>query len=151
MGAYVGRDVLVEFSIAPESAVRAGLTYQTLGMMRGKELKASWDTVDTTGDKSAGATRSSLATFKNVEFSGDCVSYDDAVHNQLTFEAHFVNAYGNTATQRQPKVWLRITYPNKVYEGPFILTECSNSNGYDAESTLSIAAKSNGDVTLTPL
>jgi hypothetical protein len=34
----------IEFAIAKEDALVSGLTWQTLGMMRGKSLKASWDT-----------------------------------------------------------------------------------------------------------
>lgn len=149
MSAYVGRDVLVEFAIATETADRDSLVYQMLGMMRDKEVTASWDTVDTTADKSPNYTRTSLVTFKAVEFSGSGVSYDDEVHNQLMFEQHCVNP--PAATNYQPKVWLRITYPNKVYEGPFIVSEFGNSTAYDAEATWSITANSNGDVALTPL
>lgn len=149
MSAYVGRDVLVEYAIATETAAQSGLVFSTLGMMRDKELSISWDTVDTTGDKSPSQTRQSLVTFKSVEFSGSGVSYDDAVHNQLAFEQHVVNP--SSATQNQPKVWLRISYPNKVYVGPFIVSEFSNSTAYDAEATWSITANSNGAVSLTAL
>jgi len=146
MSAYVGRDVLVEYAIAQETASPSSLVYSTLGMMRDKDLSIKWDTVDTTGDKSPNQTRQSLVTFKSVEFSGAGVSYDDAVHNQLAFEQHVVSPPSSTANQ--PKVWLRITYPNKVYEGPFIVGEFSNSTAYDAEATWSITANSNGNVTL---
>ena len=48
-------------------------------------------------------------------------------------------------------MWLRISYPNKVYVGPFIVSEFSNSTAYDAEATWSITANSNGAVSLTAL
>lgn len=147
MTAFVGRDVLVEFAIGVETADPNTLTFKTLGMMRGKELNATWDTVDTTADKSPNFTRTSLVTFKAVEFSGDGVSYTDDVYNQIEFEQHVVNPPVSTAYQ--PKVWLRVTYPNKVYQGPFIVASFGNSNAYDAESTWSISANSNGDVALT--
>lgn len=146
MSAYVGRDVLVEFAIASETANPNALVWSILGMMRDKDLSVSWDTVDTTGDSSPAQNRQQLVTFKNVEFSGSGVSYDDAVHNQLAFEQHVVSPPGTTSNQ--PKVWLRITYPNKVYTGPFIVSEFSNSSAYDAEATWSITANSNGNVTL---
>lgn len=149
MSAFVGRDVLVEFAAGLESANPAGLTFKTLGMMRSKELTATWDDVDTTADKSPQYTRTSLVSFKSVEFSGDGVSYDDAVHNQLEFEQGVVAP--GSATNYQPKYWLRITYPNKVYLGPFIVTEFSNSTPYDTEATWSVSAKSNGAITLTAL
>lgn len=149
MGAHVGRDVLIEFAIASEDASEAGLTYVNLGMMRGKSVKTTWDTVDTTADDSPGFTKTSLVTFKNVEFSGDGVSYDDAVYNQEVLEAHVVSP--GSATQNQPKVWLKLTYPSgKVYSGPFIVSEWSNDSPYSDSATWSISASSNGLVTLTP-
>jgi hypothetical protein len=43
-------------------------------MMRAKGISTSWDTADTTADQSPGFTRTSLVTFKSVEFSGDGVT-----------------------------------------------------------------------------
>jgi len=149
MGAHVGRDVLVEFAIADENAVPASLTYLNLGMMRGKSIKTTWDTADTTADDSPDFTKTKLVTFKDVEFSGDGVSYDDAVFNQETLEAHVVSP--GAATVNQPKVWFRLTYPSgKVYEGPFIISEWSNDSPYSDAATWSITAASNGAVTMTP-
>jgi TP901-1 family phage major tail protein len=149
MGAHVGRDVLVEFALAAEDANPAGLTYLNLGMMRGKSMKTSWDTADTTADDSPDFTKSSLVTFKNVEFSGDGVSYDDAIFNQEALEAHVVSP--GPATGNQPKVWFRLTYPSgKTYEGPFIVSEWSNDSPYSDAATWSITASSNGQVVLTP-
>jgi predicted secreted protein len=148
MGAHVGRDVQVEFAIAAEDAIEAGLTWKTLGMMRGKSLNTSWDTADTTADDSPNATKPALATFRNVEFSGDGVSYDDAVHNQEDLEAHVANP---SATGGHPKAWFRITYPSgKKYTGPFMITEWANDSPYSDTATWSIAATSNGAVTFTP-
>lgn len=149
MGAHVGRDVLVEFAIADEDASPASLTFINLGMMRGKSMKTSWDTADTTADDSPNFTKTSLVTFKNVEFSGDGVSYDDAVFNQEALEAHVVSP--GPATANQPKVWFRLTYPSgKKYEGPFIVSEWSNDSPYADAATWSITAASNGDVALIP-
>ena len=149
MTAHVGRDVLVEFSIADENAVEASLVWSNLGMMRGKSIKTGWDTADTTADDSPGFTKTSLVTFKNVEFSGDGVSYDDAVYNQETLEAHVVSP--GSATANQPKVWFKLTYPSgKTYSGPFIVSEWSNDSPYSDAATWSISAASNGDVVLTP-
>ncbi len=149
MGAHVGRDVQVDFAIAAEDAVEAGLTWKTLGMMRGKSIKTTWDTADSTADDSPDFTKTSLVTFKNVEFSGDGVSYDDEVHNQEELEAHVVSP--GAGTDNQPKAWLRVTYPSgKKYSGPFILTEWSNDSPHADTATWSLAATSNGEVTLTP-
>jgi predicted secreted protein len=149
MGAFTGRDVLVEFSIAKEDAVVSGLTWQTLGMMRGKSIKAKWDTVDTTADKSAAYTKESLVTFKSVEFSGDGISRDEAVHKQKVLKAHVLNP--GAATGNQPKAWIRITEPDgSVTVGPFIVSEWSDERPYDNAATWSISAQSNGAVTYTP-
>jgi predicted secreted protein len=148
MTAFVGRDVLMEFAIAKEDASVGALSFQTLGMMRQKSMKTSWDTVDTTADNSPQFTRTSLVTFKNVEFSGDGVSYTDAVHNQQTMKAHVINP-GST-TDNQPKVWFRMTGPDGTYIGPFIVSEWSDDRSFDAEATWSLSASSNGAVTFTP-
>ena len=148
MGAHVGRDVKVEFALKDESAAPLEADYKILGMMRAKSINTTWDTVDTTADKSPNFTKTSLVTFKNVEFSGDGVSYDDEVHNQELLEKHVVSP--PVETGRQPKVWFKITYPNgKVYEGPFIVTSWSNDSPYANEATWSIGSQSNGEVTLT--
>lgn len=104
MGAFTGRDVAVEYAIADENATVGALTFVRLGMMRGKTMKTSWETVDTTADKSPQFTKTSLVSFKSMEFSGDGVSYDDAVHNQKVLKAHVINP--SVGTANQPKVWL---------------------------------------------
>lgn len=149
MGAFTGRDVLVEFAIADEAATIGALVYKRLGMMRGKSMKTSWDTVDTTADQSPGFTKTSLVTFKAVEFSGDGVSYDDALYNQSEFKAHVISPGGTTANQ--PKAWIRMTDPDgAVYEGPFIVSEWSDERPYADAATWSISASSNGNVSFVP-
>lgn len=150
MTAFVGRDVLLEFAIAKEDASVGGLSWLTLGMMRGKSMKTSWDTVDTTADKSPAFTKTSLVTFKAVEFSGDGVSYTDAAHNQKTFHAQVVSP--GISTDNQPKVWLRLTDPDgSNYVGPFIVSEWSDERPYADSATWSITAASNGNVVYTPV
>ncbi|OYQ41100.1 hypothetical protein CHU94_08295 [Rhodoferax sp. TH121] len=149
MSAFTGRDVLVEYAIADESATIGSLTFKRLGMMRGKSMKTSWDTVDTTADQSPGFTKTSLVTFKAVEFTGDGVSYDDAVYNQNEFKAHVISPGG--ATANQPKAWIKMTDPDGgVYVGPFIVSEWSDERPYADAATWSISAASNGNVSFTP-
>jgi len=149
MTAFTGRDVVVEFAIAKEDVLPASLVYQRLGMMRGKEMKASWDTADTTADMSPSFTKTSLVTFKAVEFSGDGVTYTEAAFNQQAFKVQAVSP--SAATDNQPKVWLRMTdLSGSVWEGPFIVTEWSDSASYSDAVTWSISASSNGNVTYTP-
>jgi predicted secreted protein len=147
MVAFVGRDTLVEFAIADENASVGGLSWQTLGMMRDKSMKTSWETADTTADKSPNFTKTSLVTFKNVEFTGSGVSYTDALHNQQTLKAHVISPGSGTANQ--PKAWFRLTDPTGVYVGPFIVSEWSDERPYADTCTWSISAMSNGSVTFT--
>lgn len=145
-GTFVGRDVVVEFAIADETALPGSLTWLTLGMMRGKNMKVAWDSVDTTADSSPSQTRTSLATYKGFEFSGDGVSYADAAYNQNTLRAHVMSP--GIGMLYQPKAWLRLTDPDgRAYTGPFLINEWSDARGYDAEATWQISAKSNGAVT----
>lgn len=148
MPAYSGRDVLIEFAIGDENASSGSLAFLTLGMMRGKGMKVSWDTADATADKSPSYTKQSLTTFKMVEFSGDGVSYTEAIHNQATLKAH---VYGpGVGTGYQPKVWIRQTAPDGVTLGPFTVTEWDSPAPYADVVTWSISAASNGAVTFTP-
>lgn len=147
MSAFSGRDVAVEFAIGVETATVGALTFKNLGMMRTKSFKVSWETIDTTADDSPQFTKTSLVSFKSVEFSGDGVSYDDALYNQAELEAH-IHVPGST-TQNQPKIWLRLTFPDAIFVGPFIATEWSRDASYTDAGTWSMAASSNGAVTRT--
>ena len=98
---FVGRDVLVNFAIAKEDADPALLTFKRLGMMRGKAMKTSWDTVDTTADMSPSFTKTNLVTFKSVEFSGDGVSYGEDIANQKEMKAQVISP--TISTDNQPK------------------------------------------------
>ncbi len=148
MSAFTGRDTVFEYAIADENATVSGLTFVELGMMRGKSMKTKWDTVDTTADKSPSFTKTNLVTFKSVEFSGDGVSYNDAVYNQNAFKAHVISPGSGTANQ--PKVWFRMTDASGVYVGPFIVSEWSDSRPHSDTATWSMSASSNGDVVFTP-
>lgn len=145
---FVGRDVIVNFAIALETATPGGLTFKRLGMLRGKSMKTSWDTVDTTADTSPAYTKTTLVTFKAVEFSGDGVAFGDAVANQKEFKAHVINP--GITTGNQPKVWLQMIDPEgDKYEGPFIVTEWSDDRPHADAATFSLSAMSNGAVTFT--
>ena len=142
MSAHVGRDTEIWFCIANEDANPAGLTFIELGQTRGRTLEDAWDTADVTGDKSPAFTRQKLVTFKNVTASIDGVSYDDAVHNQLTLKAHV--AAPGSATLNQPKVWLKFIFPSHTRTGPFIVNNMSEAEPYDDGATWSMSFESNG-------
>ena len=148
MTAFTGRDVLIEFAIGLETDNPALLTFKTLGMMRGKGMKVTWDTVDTTADASPAFTKTNLVTFKAVEFSGDGVAYTDAVFNQAQMKQHVYNP--PASTNYQPKAWIRQTAPDGVTLGPFIFSEWSSDSPYSDAVTWSTTAMSNGAVTFTP-
>lgn len=145
MSAYTGRDVAVEFAVGTETAAVGSLTFKNLGMMRTKQFDVEWSTTDTTADDSPDFTETSLVTFKKISFSGDGVSYDEEAYNQAELEAH---AYSpSAATQNQPKVWLKVTFPDAVFTGPFIISKWGKGASYKDAVTWSMEAMSNGAVT----
>ena len=145
---FVGRDSIVNFAIGLPSANPASLTFKRLGMMRGKSMKTSWETVDTTADTSPSFTKTNLVTFKSMEFSGDGVSYTEAIANQNEFKAHVINP--GSGTNNQPMVWLQMIDPDgSEYEGPFIVSEWSDDRPHADAATWSMSAMSNGAVTFT--
>jgi predicted secreted protein len=151
---HVGRDVVVEFAIpaANDQNPPQETAYKRLGQMRAKTVATSWDTVDTTADMSPNFTRTSLVTFKSVEFSGDGVSYPEEMYNQRILEERVVTVPTGAAIGYQPSAWFRITYPDgRRYEGLFVVSEWSNESPYSDVSTWSITAASLGAVTFTPL
>jgi predicted secreted protein len=149
MTAYVGRDVVVEFAPGLETVDPATLTFKTLGMMRTKTVGGTWDTADTTADSSPDYTRTSLVTFKSFEFSGDGVTYSDDIYNQKEFRSAVLSP--TVATNYQPKIWLKLTFPDEVIQGPFIVSEFSTDAPFDDAVTWSTSAASNGAVTFTPV
>lgn len=144
-GAFTGRDTIVNFAIADELADPATLTFVRLGMMRGKSMKISWDTVDTTADQSPDFMKTNLVTFKSGEFSGDGVSYGEDIYNQKDFKAHAISP--GPATDNQPKVWLQFIDPDgDMWQGPFIINEWSDDRPYADAATWSTSGMSNGNV-----
>lgn len=148
MPAFTGRDVIAEFAIGDENANPSTLTFKRLGMMRGKGMNVNWDTVDTTADQSAAFTKTSLVTFRAVEFSGDGIAYTEAIFNQAELKAHVYNPGAGTANQ--PKAWIRLTAPDGVTVGPFIFSSWESASPYADAVTWSASAMSNGAVTFTP-
>lgn len=147
---FVGRDTIVSYAIAVETVNPATLTFVRLGAMRGKSMKVAWDTVDTTADTSPAYTKENLVTFKSMEFSGDGVSYGEAVANQKAMKAHCHNP--GAGTGNQPKVWLRMDDPDgDRIQGPFIVSEWSDERPHSDAATWSLSAMSNGAGTYTPV
>ena len=152
-GAFVGRDVVVNFAIGLETVDPVTLTFKRLGMMRGKESSFDWSTVDATADMSPAFTKENLVTFKEFKFSGDGVVRGDAIFNQTEFKSQVISPASTTGNQ--PKVWLQIIdYANGViagmYQGPCIVANWKDSRAYDGVATFSFEAMGNGDVAFTP-
>lgn len=151
MSAVNGRDVLLEFAIAPETTAIGSLpAFSRLGMLRTKDgPNVAWDKADTTADMSPAYTKTSLVTFKEVTLGGDGIAYDDAAYNQKVLKAHVANP--GSSTGNQPKVWFRVTEPDgSQWIGPFLIDSWDSSAPYDGPATFSFSSTSNGAVTYTP-
>lgn len=144
MPAHDGKNTLVQFAIAPETAATPTV-WTTLGMMRTKSMSGEWQTADSTADSTPDSATTAIATRRSYSFSGDGVSYDDAVYNQRTLKSHFFNP--GATTQNQPKVWLKLTYASgETFTGQFMITSWSDESPEADVCTWSIEAASNGNV-----
>lgn len=144
MSSYDGKTCVVSFSATAEGTLPT--VWTALGMMRTKSIAGTWDTADTTADSTADSAKTVIATRRSFTFSGDGVSYDDAVHNQRTLKNHFYNP--GSATGNQPKAWFKLAFASgESFIGPFMVTSWTD-DAPDADAiTWSIEAVSNGNVT----
>ncbi len=148
MSAYDGKNCIVKFAIAPETAA-VPTTWTTLGMMRTKSMAGTWDTADSTADSTPDSAKTVIATRRSSSFSGDGVSYDDAVHNQKALKSQFYNP--GVATQNQPKAWFQLTYPSgEKFTGPFMITSWTDDAPEADVGTWSLEAVSNGNTVYSP-
>lgn len=148
MSAYDGKNCLISFAIAPETAA-VPTVWTTLGMMRTKSIAGTWDTADTTADSTADSAKTVIATRRSFSFSGDGVSYDDAAYNQKVLKNHFFNP--GIITQNQPKAWIKMTYPSgEKFTGPFVITSWTDDAPEADVMTWSIEATSNGNTVYSP-
>lgn len=143
MSAYNGKTCAISFAIAPESASVAWDEWLVLGMMRTKSIKISWDSAKSTADGTAGSVQTSLATRCSATFSGDGVSFDEAIHHQRLLKMHFHNP--GATTGHQPKVWFKLDFgADDSFTGPFLLTSWASNAPELGEQTWSIEAIGNG-------
>ena len=145
MSEQLGRNVIVEFALAAETADPTSLTFYELGAMRAKSFGAAWDTIDTTHDKSPAQTKQNLTTFKSGTFSGDGISDPDTVFNQRLLHNHVLlppDALGNV-----PKVWWRVTIPGYMkYLMPAIVSKFDITGNYDDAVKWTMESSSNGAI-----
>ena len=144
---YVGRDVMLEYSLQPKDTAPESLVFVRLGMCQEKELNTTWDTVDATGDTSPNFTKENLVAFKSVAITGGYVSMGDDVENQAAFEDHIFSPPAET--NYQPFMHLRITFLNgkRVITGPFIVSENGISMPHGDAVKGSFSSMSDGNVT----
>ena len=146
MSAHDGKTCAVSFSIAAKTAIVGTLVWSTLGMMKTKSLKATWDTADTTADSTPDSGKTAIATRLSSSFSGDGVSYDDAVHNQLTLKGQFHNPA--VATSGQPEAWFKLVYASgESFIGYFLMSSWSDDAPEADAITWSMEAACQGKLT----
>lgn len=134
---YVGRDVVLEYAIGCGDEKPAAGAWKRFGSLRTKEFGLSWDTTDVTDGDSIGSLRENLATFQNLTISGDGLAKASGVGNLVELTKHFVNP---VATNGQPVVWLRMTFPDLTFTAFMLLSNLSRSAPYDDAVTYSMEA-----------
>lgn len=134
---YVGRDVVLEYSIGCGDKKPLPGAWKRFGSLRTKEFALSWDTTDVTDSDSVGALRENLATFQTLTISGDGIAKASGVGNLVELTKHFVSP---TATNGQPVVWLRMTFPDLTFTAFMLLSNLSRSAPYDDAVTYSLEA-----------
>ena len=134
---YVGRDVVLEYAIGCGDARPNPSDWKRFGSLRTKEFSLSWDTTDVTDSDSIGALRENLATFQTLTISGDGIAKASGANNLVELTKHVVNP---TATNGQPLVWLRMTFPDLTFTAFMLLSTLSRSAPYDDVVTYSMEA-----------
>ena len=142
MPAHTGRDISFEVAFGDETQDPATLTFFEVGMCRDKSINVSWDTVESTADKSPQNTKTYLVTFKNVEVSINGVAYDDAAYNQREVKQYVYDPPESMG--RQPKAWVRQTTPMDIITVPVIFTSWNTSGNYADVATWESSALANG-------
>lgn len=138
---YVGRDVVLEYAIGCGDALPVEADWKRFGSLRTKEFALSWDNTDTTDSDSIGSLRENLATFQNLTISGDGLAKASGANNLKELTKHFINP---VATNGQPVVWMRMTFPDLTFTAFMLLTTLSRSSPYDDVVTYSMEAMATG-------
>lgn len=134
---YIGRDVVLEYSIGCGDALPTEEDWKLIGSLRTKEFNLSWDTTDATDSDSIGALRESLATFQSLTISGDgtCKASGVNSENLIEITKHVANP---TATDGQPNAWMRMTFPDLTFTSYMLFSTLSRSAPYDDVTTYSL-------------
>lgn len=141
-GAYIGRDALVEVSLACSDT--PPVSYLALGGTRSLSINGEWGTIDVTSRSSVGAVREKLVDF--IEYSGDI---DGTVLKGAAGNIKALRTYIWDPSTGQPKGWVRYTIPDdaggtETLEFPVIFSNFNYDLTYDAESTFSLSWAGDG-------
>ncbi len=136
---YVGRDVVLEYSIGCGDALPAPEDWKVFGSLRTKEFNLSWDTTDATDSDSVGALRENLATFQSLSISGDgvCKASGAGAQNLVEITKHVAKP---DATDGQPVAWMRMTFPDLTFTAFMLFSTLSRAAPYDDVVTYSMEA-----------
>lgn len=136
---YVGRDVVLEYSIGCGDEMPLAADWKAFGSLRTKEFSLEWESTDATADDSVGALRENLATFQTLSISGDgvCKAGGAGSANLIELTKHVANP---AATGGQPVAWVRMTFPDLTFTAFMIVTNMSRSAPHDDVVTFSFEA-----------
>lgn len=138
---FVGRDVVIEYSIGCGDALPTEADWKRIGSMRTKEFTLEWETTDASADDSIGSLRENLATFQTFSVSGDGTvkSAGAGAADMIALTKHVADP---VATDGQPNSWIRLTFPDLTFTCYMIVTNMSRSMPYDDVTTYSFEATS---------
>lgn len=136
---YVGRVVVLEYAIGCGDEKPDGGDWKSFGALRTKNFSLTWDTTDATADDSVGALRENLATFQNLEISGDgvCKASGAGSANLIELTKHVTNPI---TTSGQPVVWMRMTFPDLTFVAFMLISDLSRAAPHDDVVTYSLTA-----------
>lgn len=136
---YSGRVVVLEYQIGCGDTLPNPAGWKRFSAMRTKEFTLEWETIDATADDSVGSLRENIASFQTLSISGDgtAKASGKGFENLVELTKHVANP---TATDGQPVVWMRMTFPDITFTAFMLLSSMSRSAPYDDLVTYSMEA-----------
>lgn len=132
-GAYVGRAVVLEYAFGSPDVLPKESEWKRFSSLRTKEFNAPWETIDSTTDDTKGYVRSNNVTYQSLTISGDGLATSVGTLTDL-------NSFYFNPPCGQPKLWLRMTFPDITYVAYMILSNLSRSATYDDNVSFSMEA-----------
>lgn len=136
---YSGRVVVLDYQIGCGDTLPDPAKWKRFSAMRTKEFTLEWETVDATADDSIGSLRENIASFQTLSISGDgtAKASGKGFENLVELTKHVANP---AATDGQPVVWMRMTFPDITFTAFMLLSSMSRSAPYDDLVTYSMEA-----------